>query len=186
MQQLAQDIDLVVHPDSLDLFFKKRWTRADETTLKERYVLDEEAVQRRGSVSLLHLDSLMKIDIIVPQPTTFDLAMVPYIEMHSLDEHSAAFPVASASEMILWKMARYAADKRTRQDGMEDDAGWNDILGMLKVQGPHLNRPLLEQWAKQLVPGEILEQALSDAGTHDVPKEQEASNQPQTCAHEAD
>jgi hypothetical protein len=171
MQQLAQDIDLVMHPRNLNLSYKKLWNEIHMAVLKECYVIDEEAVQRNGSVSLLHLDTLMKVDMIVPQREAFDLAMAQYIEMRLFDEHHAAFPVASATEMILWKLARYHADKTTRQDGMEDDAGWNDILGMLKVQGPSLTMPLLEQWAEKLEVGGILKQALLDAGINRSPGE---------------
>lgn len=115
-------------------------------------------------MSLIHLDTLIKVDIIVPRRTPFDLAMARLIEMHLLDERYRAFPVASAVEMILWKLKRYQEDKMSRKDGMEDDATWNDILGMLKVQGLLLNKPLLEQWAKTLAVGEVLEQAFWDAG----------------------
>jgi hypothetical protein len=171
MQQLAQDIDLVIHPRSLSLSYKKLWNETHVSALKECYVIDEEAVQRNESLSLLHLDTLMKVDVIVPQREAFDLAMAQHIEMHLFDEHHVAFPVACAVEMILWKLVRYYADKTTRQDGMEDDAGWNDILGMLKVQGPCLNTALLEQWAEKLEVGGILEQALLDAGVSHSPGE---------------
>jgi len=33
---------------------------------------------------------------------------------------------------------------------MRDNAQWNDIVGMLKVQGPDLDLVLLEQWAGTL------------------------------------
>jgi hypothetical protein len=171
MPQLAQDIDLVVHPRSRSGSSKKLWNEMCVAAHLERYVIDEEAMQQSEAMSLLHLDSLMKVDVIVPQREAFDLAMAQRIEMYLFDEQHAAFPVASAAEMILWKLARYHTDKTTRQDGMEDDAGWNDILGMLKVQGPHLDLSLLEQWAKQLEIGEVLERALLDAGINDVPVE---------------
>ncbi|TMC18485.1 MAG: hypothetical protein E6J34_17005 [Chloroflexi bacterium] len=171
MQQLAQDIDLVIHPQSLSLSYKHLWTPTHITALKEHYAIDEDEVQRGATVSLLHLDSLLKIDVIVPQKETFDLAMAQLIEMQLLDEHHTAFPVASATEMILWKLAHYHTDKTTRHDGMEDDAGWNDVLGMLKVQGPQLNTRLLIQWAKRFAIGEVLQQAFFDAGVSNSPVE---------------
>jgi hypothetical protein len=157
MQQLAQDIDLIV-----DLQGKKMSPIV--AALKQSYAIDEQAALHNASVSLIHLDTLMKIDIIVSRRTPFDLAMARLIEMHQLDERYTAFPVASAVEMILWKLMRYQEDKMSRNDGMEDDAIWNDILGMLKVQGPLLNKPLLEQWAKMLAVGKVLERAFWDAG----------------------
>lgn len=171
MPQLAQDIDLVVHPQSRSESSKKLWSETCVAAHLERYVIDEEAIRQGESMSLLHLDSLMKVDVVVPQREAFDQAMAQRIERYLFDEQHAAFPVASAAEMILWKLACYHADKTTRQDGMEDDAGWNDILGMLKVQGPLLDLSLLEHWAKQLEIGEVLEQALLDAGISDVPVE---------------
>ncbi|HET8850916.1 MAG TPA: hypothetical protein VFN02_00165 [Ktedonobacteraceae bacterium] len=170
MQQLAQDIDLVVHPECLGLAGNTLWRTIHTPALKEHYIIDEEAVQQGKSVSLLHLDTLMKVDVIVPQHQTFDFAMAQSIEMLRLDERYAAFPVASAVEMVLWKMIRYHVDTLARHDGMEDDAGWNDILGMLKVQGTDLDRLVLEEWAKQFAIEGVLEQALSDAGVSDVPR----------------
>ncbi len=170
MPQLVQDLDLVLHPRDLSISSEKLWHETHLAVLKESYVIDEEAVKQRASVSLLHLETLLKVDVIVPRREAFDLAMAHHLERHPLDEHHAAVPIACALEMILWKLARYQAQAIRRQDGMEDDAGWNDILGMLKVQGPRLNLLLLEHWARQLEVNEILEQALLDAGIRDIPR----------------
>jgi len=51
----------------------------------------------------------------------------------ALDERYPPFQVASAPEMILFKLQRYFHNEQSRTDGMKDDAEWNDILGMLKV-----------------------------------------------------
>ncbi|WP_201361733.1 hypothetical protein [Dictyobacter formicarum] len=171
MQQLAQDIDIVIHPRSFTFSDEKLWNETRVALLKEHYVIDEEAMHQGQSVSLLHLDSLMKVDVIISQREAFDLAMAQYTEMHLLEEQHAVLPVASAVEMILWKLVRYHTDKIMRHDGMEDDAGWNDILGMLKVQGLRLNISLLEQWAERLAMSKLLEQALLDAGISGSPAE---------------
>jgi hypothetical protein len=70
--------------------------------------------------------------------------------------------------MILFKLQRYARDERSRTDGMLDDAEWNDILGMLKVQGPDLDLALLEEWARALDILDTWRRALLDAGFEDV------------------
>ena len=70
--------------------------------------------------------------------------------------------------MILFKLQRYARDERSRTDGMLDDAEWNDILGMLKVQGPDLDMTLLEEWARSLDIVDTWRRALLDAGHEDV------------------
>ena len=70
--------------------------------------------------------------------------------------------------MILFKLQRYARDERSRTDGMLDDSEWNDILGMLKVQGPDLDMTLLEEWARSLDIVDTWRRALLDAGHEDV------------------
>ncbi len=70
--------------------------------------------------------------------------------------------------MILVKLRRYQRDERSRSDGMRDDAQWNDIVGMLKVQGPDLDLVLLEQWAGALEVAETWRRALVDAGLADA------------------
>ena len=83
---------------------------------------------------------------------------------YTLDERYPPFRVASASEMILFKLRRYQRDERSRSDGMRDDAQWNDMVGMLKVQGPALDLLLLEWWAGMLDVADTWRRALVDAG----------------------
>ena len=45
-----------------------------------------------------------------------------------------------------------------------DDAEWNDIVGMLKVQGPCLDPALLEWWVKRLDITMVWRRARADAG----------------------
>jgi hypothetical protein len=142
------------------------------TLLKPSYALDEDAMREsvlsRTPCSLIHLDTLLKVDVIPPRPSAFETAMRPLVAAYTLDERYPPVRVASASEMILFKMQRYRRNARSRSDGMRDDGEWNDILGMLKVQGPALDRALLERWAGALEGAEILRQALVDAGLADV------------------
>jgi hypothetical protein len=130
MQQLAQDIDLVVDlgEQTLPSLFE---------ALGQHYLFNEgearRAVRARTSFPLIHLDSLMKIDVVLPKPEAFETFMRQLIRCSTLDERSPPIPLASATEMLLFKVQRYQQDERSRTDGMQDDAEWNDILGMLKV-----------------------------------------------------
>ncbi|MEO8956962.1 MAG: hypothetical protein ABI465_20615 [Ktedonobacteraceae bacterium] len=161
MQQMAQDIDLVV-----DL--SVHMLPALVALLEQHYVLDtveaRRAVRERTSFPLIHLDSLMKVDVILPQADGFDTAMRQQVARYTLDERYPPFQVASACEMILYKLQRYQRDERSRTDGMRDDAGWNDIVGMLKVQGPDLDLVFLERWAETLDIIDTWQRALVDAG----------------------
>jgi hypothetical protein len=164
MQQMAQDIDLVAEPDA-------RHLSSLLPSLKQHYVFNEtalrEAVAGRGMCALIHLDTLLKVDLILARSALWETALRPLIIAYQLDEDARPVRVASASEMILFKLARYQQDALSRQDGMHDDAEWNDIVGMLKVQGPDLDLALLEQWSRTLQVAETWQQALMEAGVAD-------------------
>jgi hypothetical protein len=165
MQQLAQDIDLVVELPASSV-------APLLTLLKPSYALDEDAMREaalsRTTCSLIHLDTLLKVDVVLPQPSPFETAMRRLVAPYALDERYPPVRVASVYEMILFKLRRYQRDARSRSDGMRDDSEWNDILGMLKVQGPALNLTLLDRWVGALDGAEIWRQALVDAGLADA------------------
>jgi hypothetical protein len=48
--------------------------------------------------------------------------------------------------------------------GDVSDRQWNDILGVLKVQGTNLDIVYLERWAADLNVTDLLERAFVDAG----------------------
>lgn len=165
MQKLAQDIDLVVDLGNQVL-------PSLLAALGQHYLLEEDearkAMRARTSFPLIHLDSLMKIDVVLSKHEAFDTFTRQLIRCHTLDERYPPIPLASAAEMTLFKIQRYQRNERSRTDGMQDDAKWNDILGMLKVQGPDLDLPLLEKWAGTLGLADTWHRALVDAGLRDA------------------
>ncbi|HPC62365.1 MAG TPA: hypothetical protein PKX23_17015 [Verrucomicrobiota bacterium] len=44
------------------------------------------------------------------------------------------------------------------------DRQWNDVLGVLKVQGARLDRGYLAEWARELGLTDLLCRAVDDAG----------------------
>ena len=164
MQQSARDIDLVLmgqRDSSLPL-------GSMLTPLAEAYLVEPEEIQQalseENTVSILHLGTLMKLDLILPQTPGFDEAMRAAIVCLPLDERYEPFPVASALEMAVWKLVRCARELATRPDGVVNDAEWNDLLGILKVQGLRLDLAQFTFWAHQLGAEHLLPLALDDAG----------------------
>ncbi len=164
MQQSARDIDLVLigHRDrSLPLGTML-------ATLSETYLVEPEEIQQAlfegNTASILHLGTLMKLDLILPQTPGFDEAMQASIVSLPLDERYEPLPVASALEMAVCKLVRCARQLATRPDGIVNDAEWNDLLGILKVQGTRLDLAQLTFWAHQLGTGHLFPRALDDAG----------------------
>lgn len=177
MQQMAQDIDLVV-----DL-----WNCSVSslcTSLTQHYVIEERMIQqamlRYTSFSLIHLDSLMKIDVIIPKSDTFDTAMRPLVREYTLDKQYPPFRVASVYEMILFKLQRYHSHEQAYPGRLMDDAEWNDIVGMLKVQGPFLDQVLLAWWVKKLRIEMTWQKAITDTGLGNVEVGEGSSQQEKT------
>jgi len=164
MQQSASDIDLVLLQQGHDVLP----VGAALASLQNQYLVEPEVIAqglREGtSCSLIHRGTLMKIDLIVPRTPGFDEAMQARVVPVLIDERYAPFPLASALEMVVWKLARCAQELASSSDGMINDAEWNDVLGMLKVQGATLDLVQLTSWTQVLHAGHLLPQALDDAG----------------------
>ncbi len=71
---------------------------------------------------------------------------------------STLINVASAEDTILAKLQWY------RDCGGVSDRQWNDVLGVLKVQGSTLDRAYLDEWARELGITDLLRQAVDEAG----------------------
>ena len=69
-----------------------------------------------------------------------------------------AVSTSSAEDTVLAKLQWY------RDGGGVSDRQWNDVLGVLKVQGTTLDRAYLEDWARELGLADLLRRALEDAG----------------------
>ncbi len=164
MQQSASDIDLVLIGQRHDCFPMG----AALASLQDQYLVEPEVMVqglREGtSCSLIHVGTLMKIDLIFPRIPGFDEAMQARVVPVLIDERYPPFPLASALEMVVWKLARCVNELASSSDGTINDAEWNDVLGMLKVQGTTLDLAQLTSWTQILHAGHLLPQALDDAG----------------------
>lgn len=164
MQQSASDIDLVlIGQDQHFLALGKALA-----TLRDHYLVEPEeitqALQRGTSLSVIHVGTLMKIDLIFPRALGFDEAMQVSVAPLLIDDRFAPVPFASALEMVAWKLSRCANELARSSDGVINDAEWNDVLGMLKVQGVMVDLAQLTYWTQFLHAGHLLPQALADAG----------------------
>jgi hypothetical protein len=76
----------------------------------------------------------------------------------NISENSRLFFLESPEDVILNKLEWY------KMGGEVSDRQWNDILGVLKVQGSSLDLAYLRQWAAALGVSPLLDRALEDAG----------------------
>jgi hypothetical protein len=130
--------------------------------LQTDYYIDEDmirdAIKRRSSFNVIHLDTLLKVDVYIPKFRSFDQEELRRAQQEVLLEGTRPFNVASPEGTILNKLEWY------RMGGEVSDRQWNDILGVLKVQGTHLDMDYLQKWSANLKVTNLLERALVDAG----------------------
>ena len=149
------DVDLVA-----DL--KLEHVRPLVKRLEAEYYIDEDmvrdAVRRRSSFNAMYLDTMLKVDVFVLKSRAFDQEESRRVQQQVLVEGSRTFYMASPEDLLLNKLEWY------RMGGEVSDRQWNDILGVLKVQGTALDMDYLQRWAADLDVTDLLERALVDAG----------------------
>ena len=153
--RLTLDVDMVVD-------IRPGQVRSFVTRLTPDYYIDEDsvkdAIRRHSSFSVVHYGTSLKVDIFIPKTRLFDQEEMRRFEPKLLEGSDRPFNVASPEGTILNKLEWY------KMGGEVSDRQWNDILGVLKVQGTHLDMAYLQRWAANLQVVDLLERGLVDAG----------------------
>lgn len=151
------DVDIVA---DIDLDQVAEWAHQ----LEASYYLDEEAIRdavRRGSsFNLIHLVTMLKVDVFVPRRGPYEVEAARRVRQETLDESVSArsFVLTGPEDTVLAKLEWY------RLGGETSERQWLDVLGVLKVQGTTLDLAYLRRWAPELGIADLLERALLEAG----------------------
>jgi hypothetical protein len=132
--------------------------------LQPAFYADVEAIRTAAaagrSFNLIHLDTMLKVDVFVAGTAPFQLMQMQRRALQATGpDAQTTFYVASPEDTVLAKLQWY------RDGGEVSDRQWNDVLGVLKVQGPALDCAYLEEWARALGVADLLRRALEDAGS---------------------
>ena len=130
--------------------------------LRDTYYVPEErirdAVARRASFNLIHLDTMLKVDVFVSQDRPFDRRAFERSRPTSIEgEEGATLPVSSAEDVVLAKLDWY------RRGGEVSERQWTDVMGVLQATGSALDLPYLHRGAVELGVSDLLDRALDEA-----------------------
>jgi len=141
----THDVDLVV-----DL--GPGLERKIASALKDRFYVDEDAVARavreRSSFNVVHLETGIKVDMFVKGTSPFDESEFERrIRVELGDSSGTEIFLKSAEDTILRKLLWF------RLGGEVSDRQWQDVRGIVGVQGERLDTAYLHEWAERLSPG---------------------------------
>ena len=129
-----------------------------------RYYVDEElvreAVRRRSSFNLVHLATMVKVDVFLPGDADYDRTAFERARLEPLLEAAPdeRLPFSTPEDIVLRKLLWY------RDGGEVSERQWADVRGVLQVQRGALDEAYLELWSSRLAIADLLARARSEAG----------------------
>jgi len=118
-----------------------------------------EGIARKSSFNVIHLETMLKVDVFVSKGRPFDQRAMERARASSpqtADE--PPLPLASAEDTILAKLEWF------RRGGEVSERQWTDVLGVLRAGVASLDRRYLEDGARELSVADLLARALGEVG----------------------
>jgi len=152
----TQDVDLVAE-------LRLQHVPALVAALEETFYVDHEmirdAIRRRSSFNVIHLETMFKVDVFILKDDPASRQEMERRQVYRvLDNPPRDLVIASAEDIILQKLYWYQLGAGV------SDRQWNDVLGVMKTQGGQLDMPYLTRTAALLNVEDLFQQACRDAG----------------------
>ena len=153
----TQDVDLVA---DLRLEHVEPFTAS---LINEFYVdadMATDAIKRRASFNVVHLATMFKADIFVPNRDSWTREELKRARSEQFDvaEKSVTIRFASPEDTLLHKLVWYKLGNEI------SERQWRDVLGIMKVQGERLDNSYLDTWADAIDVVSLLDRARSECG----------------------
>ncbi len=149
----TQDVDLVA-----DL--QAKHVTLLVSALEDRFYVDSDAVMdavnRRTSCNLIHLETMTKVDIFAMKGDAWSRSEMER-RQHFEIQPGVRLPVASPEDIVLQKLAWF------RKGGGVSERQWRDVVGVLRVRGDDINLEYLRETATRESLTELLDEAIGDA-----------------------
>jgi len=132
--------------------------------LESAYYVDSgmmiSAIREQSSFNLIHLETMIKIDVFILKDRPYDRGAFQRKRKDTLEEEqkSADYYLASPEDVIISKMEWFC------RGGKISERQWNDVLGILKIQGNNLDVKYLKHWSAELGLIDLLIKAFDEAG----------------------
>ena len=115
-----------------------------------------DAVRSNWSWNIFHLESGIKIDLMMRQSTPYDLTAFARRRRFKIDIDCEPF-LKSVEDSILKKLQWY------RDGGEQSSTQWRDVVELLRVNSGEVEESYLDVWATDLRVGDLLARARQEA-----------------------
>jgi hypothetical protein len=133
---------------------KHEHVSALKSRLAATFYLDEElileAIEQRSSFNLIHLETMLKVDVFISKNRPYD-----QIRLGRAFKDDSRY--ITAEDSVLGKLEWYRAGDET------SERQWNDILGLIRVQQDQLDLKYARRWAQEIGVLDLLEKAIGEA-----------------------
>jgi hypothetical protein len=118
----------------------------------------QQAVRRCSSFNVIHLITMFKVDVFVPEDTPFARANMLRRVALEVPELGRTLYFCTPEDIVLHKLLWYRAGSGV------SDRQWYDLQGVLRLQAQGLDLAYLRRWAEEVGMSALLHRALEEAG----------------------